>query len=33
MDAAMMVMAPSAAARIMSWVVDSVNDELEIDGS
>lgn len=33
MDAAMMVMAPSAAARMTSSVVDSVKVELEMDGS
>lgn len=33
MEAAMMVMADSAAARITSWVVDSVKVELEMEGS
>jgi hypothetical protein len=33
MEAAMTVMADSAAARMTSWVVDSVKVELEMDGS
>jgi hypothetical protein len=33
MDAAMMVMADSAAARMTSWVVDSVKVVLEMEGS
>ena len=33
MDAAMMVMADSAAARMTSWVVDSVKVALEMEGS
>jgi hypothetical protein len=33
MEAAMMVMADSAAARMTSWVVDSVKVELEMEGS